>query len=94
MSLKGTYLYDIQQSPDFEDALFVTIVDEAFWKRHGYVDDQTPDELYDVMEAAGFAEAMESVFEFMGDRQNAETILKGMGMRPDDEFTDFLSNTG
>ena len=85
-----TYFYDILVDDNSPDILFVSVVSEDFWRNHGCMDDQTPEELIDPLESHGFLETMESVFEFEGTRKEAKKILESLGMRTDDGFTKFL----
>lgn len=89
-----TYFYDISTDPDMPGFVFVSLVSEAFWNREHCMDDQTPEELYEALESGGFAETMESVFELEGTPEQAEDILKSLGMRTDEGFSEFLKNLG
>lgn len=94
MGLRNTYFFDTSKDMDMPGIVFVSIVSERFWKKNGYMADQTPRELHGHLEPHGFSEAMECVFDFEGTREEAEAALLKAGLLHSDEFSNFLANLG
>ena len=89
-----TYFFHLSSDDSLPGVVFANIVSEHFWKRNGYMADQTPTELHDILEPHGLYEAMESVFEFEGTPEEAEKILTGLGFQHNDEFSAFMEKVG
>lgn len=79
-----------------EDGICVAVVDAGHWESNHTLQDDTPDDLYDLMESLGFYEVDEGLFHNPANDTNMDEIREDCvegGLEYSQGFQDFLDTT-
>ena len=93
--MKNEWIFAINDFDDPEadfSGFVVTINSKEFWKREECLSDETPDEIRDQMEVAGFGELMENTWEPSRSmtKEEAVELMEMNGFIHDAEMEEWL----